>query len=161
MVPETLTFLRLHSHGVTQGDPLGTLLELTYARLRNLLPLLEEKAQHPSFRHIVHGLITNPHLSALPPVQAQRLVGLLMAPPPQLDYLGFRAYLADASLNPWLETMGRRMLAYSLEMQEKDPSPQPRERRLKRARKKILRAMRATWVYQLAAKVYLRYCPSS
>ncbi len=61
MLPERLTFLRNQSRGVTRGDPLGTMLELTYARLRNLVPLLEERAQHPSLRGdaATDGLITD------------------------------------------------------------------------------------------------------
>jgi hypothetical protein len=118
MVPEKLTYLRLQSRGVTQGDPLGSLLELAYARLRNLLPLLEERAQYPSFQQMVNWLITEPNLCALPPVQQQRLVGLLMAPPPEGDYPSFRTYLVDAKRDPWLGIMGRRLLAYGMEAQE-------------------------------------------
>jgi GT2 family glycosyltransferase len=118
MLPERLTFLRQQSRGVTRGDPPGTMLELTYARLRNLVPLLEERAQHPSFEVMVDGLITDPALSELPPVQQQRLVGLLMAPPPEGDYPAFLAYLADTTRDPWLATIGRRILAYGLEVQD-------------------------------------------
>jgi ribosomal protein L29 len=66
----------------------------------------------------VNWLITEPNLGALPPVQQHRLVGLLMAPPPDGDYPAFRAYLADAQRDPRLGTMGRRMLAYGMETQE-------------------------------------------
>jgi hypothetical protein len=118
MVPQKLTYLRMQSRGVTHGDPLGSLLELAYSRLRNLMPLLEERAQYPSFQQMVNWLITDPNLSALPPVQLHRMVGLLMAPPPEGDYPAFLAYLADAGRDPWLGTMGRRVLAYGMEAQE-------------------------------------------
>lgn len=118
MVPEKLTFLRQQSRGVTRGDPFGTFLELSYARLRNLVPLVEARAQHPAFLLMVDALITDPNLSELPPVQQQRLAGLLMAPQPEGDYPAFRAYLADATRDPWLATMGRRILAFGLEAHE-------------------------------------------
>lgn len=185
MVPEQLTYLRLQSRGVTHGDPLGSLLELAYARLRNLVPLLEERAQYPSFQQMVNWLITDPNLSALPPVQSQRLVGLLMAPPPEGDYPAFRAYLADASRDPWLGTMGRRVLAYGMEAQEtiarlhRDLGAidgaknhwlaQAEALRLEVAHSRtqsgvpemLIDRMRTTWAYRQIAKAYWRYYRSS
>lgn len=119
MVPEKLTFLRLQPRGITNGDPLATMLELAYAQVRNLLPLLEERAQHPPFLDLMDLLIGNPKFSTLSTAQQQRLVGLLMAPPPEGNFRAFLAYLADITCDSWLTTTGRRILAYGLEVQEK------------------------------------------
>jgi glycosyltransferase involved in cell wall biosynthesis len=181
MVPEKLTFLRLQSRGVTRGDPLGSLLEIAYARLRNLLPLLEKKAQYPSFLQLVRWLITEPNLNALPPVQLQRLVGLPMAPPPEGDYLTFCAYLADATRDSWLATVGRRLLAYDFEFQENVgqlhralgeaehwrqaaaalQAEVANYRSQSGVPEMMLRKMRTTWAYRLAARAYSHYYRSS
>lgn len=118
LVQQPLTYYRVHTRGVTHGDPIGTLLEIGYAMARNLVPLMEQRAQYPSFQRMVNWLIAQSNLSAAPPVLTQRLLGLLVAPRPEGDYLSFYAYLTDAKRDPWLGAMGRRVLAYGTETQE-------------------------------------------
>lgn len=112
LVPQRLTFIRVQSTGVTGGDPIGTLLEVTYAMLRNLVPLAEQHAMLPSIQRIVEFVAGHQQLSALGPREAYRLVGAtLMGLPPVADFARFRASLADPAGDPALERCGRRCLA--------------------------------------------------
>ena len=78
VIPEILTYMRLHSSGVTHIDPLGTLLEMTYAMFRNLIPVAEMKALHPSIARIVNWVCHHHALSRLRPIERYRLIGLLI-----------------------------------------------------------------------------------
>jgi len=110
VVPEQLTFMRLHSSGVTFGDPLATMLELSYAMLRNLVPLCEANALNPTFERIVAWTARHPHLSALRPVEIYRLLGMLMTSPSFGDFASFRAALSASDGDPVLRLIGRRCL---------------------------------------------------
>jgi len=110
LVPERLTFYRLQARGVTHGDPLGTMLEMTYAMLRNLVPLAEARALHPSVERILSWAARHPQLAELRPVEAYRLLGMLVTSPPLGDFASFRASLADGAGDPALARAGRRCL---------------------------------------------------
>lgn len=111
VVTERLTSIRVHSRGVTYADPVGTLLEMSYAMLRNLLPLVEARSLYPSVSRMVAWLGRESALSRLPPVQAHRLLGMLMRPTQFEDFAHFKEILADVSTDPELATAGRRTLA--------------------------------------------------
>lgn len=110
VVPERLTSIRLHSGGVTHADPLGTLLEMSYAVLRNLVPLAETRSLFPSITRMVAWVGRHPSLSRLPPEQAHRLVGMLMQSTPVGDFPSFVSLLADRTTYPELAVVGRRSL---------------------------------------------------
>ena len=110
VVPEPLTYLRAHTQGVTHGDPLATLLEMSYAMLRNLVPLIEARALNPSLQRMVHYVATHEELSALRPGEAYRLLGMFITPPPLSDYADFIARLSSADADPALARIGRRCL---------------------------------------------------
>lgn len=111
LVPERLTHYRLHARGVTHDDPLGTLLEMAHAMLRNLVPLAEERALLPSIERMATWVARHPSLGALRPLEAHRLLGMFLVPPPEADHAAFRALLADAAADAALATAGRRVLA--------------------------------------------------
>ncbi len=113
VIPEQLTFCRLMSRGVTHGDPVGTLLELSYAMLRNLVPLCEAGALNQTLARIIAWTARHPQLSALRPVEAYRLLGMLMTSPSFENFASFRAALAAADGDPALARTGRRCLILS------------------------------------------------
>jgi GT2 family glycosyltransferase len=115
VVPERLTFYRMQARGVTHGDPLGTMLEMAYAMLRNLVPLAEARALHPSVERILGWVARHPQLAALSPGEAYRLLGMLMTSPPLGDFASFRASLADPAGDPALVRIGRRCLLLARE----------------------------------------------
>lgn len=109
VIPERLTFLRLQPGSVTFGDPTGTLLEISYAMLRNLVPLAEDRALLPSLQRMIEWVARHEQLSALPPVEACRLLGMMMiGSPPTGDFSTFRAALSDPQSDPALARLGRR-----------------------------------------------------
>lgn len=109
VIPERLTFLRLKSSGVTFGDPTATLLEISYAMLRNLIPLAEECALLSSLQRMIEWVARHEQLSALRPVEASRLLGMMMTGlPPSGNFSTFRAALSDSQSNPELTRLGRR-----------------------------------------------------
>jgi hypothetical protein len=86
------------------------MLEMAYAMLRNLVPLAEARALHPSVERILGWAARPPQLAALRPREAYRLLGMLMTSPPLGDFASFRAGLATAEGDPALACAGRRCL---------------------------------------------------
>lgn len=111
IIPEKLTSLRVHSSGLTHGDPLGTFLEMTYAMAYNLIPLAEKKSLHSSVARIVAWVCRHDALNRLQPVVAYRLIGMVMEPGAPQDFATFKASLNDPDHRPELATIGRRCLS--------------------------------------------------
>ncbi|AVQ82223.1 MULTISPECIES: glycosyltransferase family 2 protein [unclassified Variovorax] len=112
VVPQRLTFIRAHSRGVTHGDPVSGLLELSYAMQRNLVPLAATRSLFNSVARIVAWACRHPSLSQLPPVQAHRLIGALMQPAIISNYQHFLAMLTGQSDHFQLAELGRRLFAF-------------------------------------------------
>ncbi len=113
VIPEKLTSIRLHSGGVTHADPSGTLREMSFAMLRNLMPLAEARSLYPSMTRIITWVGRHPALSRLPPVESHRLLGMLMQGTTVEDFPRFTALLSDAAEYPELGAIGRRSLSFA------------------------------------------------
>jgi GT2 family glycosyltransferase len=111
VVPEPLTFLRLQESGVTHADPLSTALELSYAMLRNLVPLAEKMDNDPAFNHIASWIIKNPQLNTLPPFVVHRLAGMVLEAPPPGTFDEFRSLLFSEVNRTDLTRLGQRTLS--------------------------------------------------
>jgi GT2 family glycosyltransferase len=111
VLPDTLTYSRQHSQGVTHADPLGTMLEITHSMLRNLVPLAEARALYPSIERILTWVARHPQLSSLQPNEVYRLLGLMMSGTGFSDFTTFRKVLAARDEDPSLARVGRRALA--------------------------------------------------
>ena len=114
VVPERLVFYRTHPDGVTHADPRGTFLEMSFATLRNLVPVIERLAAWPSLSRIIEAWIGNPEFAALRPLERYRLLGMLLADPPVGDFTAFRRAITDGIghyPDLALVTAGRRLLA--------------------------------------------------
>jgi len=112
VIPERLTFMRLHSRGVTHADPAGTLLEMGYAMQRNLVPLAQARSLFPSITRMVAWVGRHSSLSRLRPLQAHRLIGALMQSIEVEDFPAFIALLSDHGVNPELTGVGQRSLTF-------------------------------------------------
>lgn len=112
VIPQRLTFMRLHSRGVTHADPVGTLLEMGYAMQRNLVPLAEARSLFPSITRMVGWVGRHASLSRLRPIQAHRLIGSLMQSTPTGDFPQYVALLGDAASHPELTGIGQRSLTF-------------------------------------------------
>jgi GT2 family glycosyltransferase len=110
VVPDELTFMRVHARQVTHVDPLGTFLEMSFAALRNLLPRCERLALYTSYAGIVAWAAHNPGLSGLLPVQAFRLLGMLLEVTPVTSFGEFRQLVENEDERPYLAELGRRGL---------------------------------------------------
>jgi hypothetical protein len=95
VVPERLLFYRTHPSGVTHADPRGTFLEMGFATLRNLVPMIERLAAWPSLSRIIEAWIGYPVFAALRPLERYRLLGMLLADPPVGDFTAFRRAITD------------------------------------------------------------------
>jgi glycosyltransferase involved in cell wall biosynthesis len=111
VLPEELTFMRVHAGQVTHGDALGTFLEMTFAALRNLLPRCERLALYSSYAAIVAWAAENPALPWLPPARAFRLMGMLLEGTPVSTFRDFKALLESTEDRPYLADLGRRTLS--------------------------------------------------
>jgi len=112
VIPEPLTFMRMHSRGVTHANPTGTLLEMGYATQRNLVPLAQARSLFPSITRMVNWLGNHPSLSRLHPSQAHRMIGTLMQSTTVEDFPHFVALLADDTACPELAGIGQRCLPF-------------------------------------------------
>ncbi|MEJ7685862.1 MAG: glycosyltransferase [Variovorax sp.] len=112
VVPEKLTSIRLHYGGVTHADPSGTLLEMSFAMLRNLMPLAEARSLYPSMSRIIAWVGRHPALSRLLPEESHRLLGMLMQSTSVRDFSDFVVLLANAAEHPELGPIGRRSLSF-------------------------------------------------
>ncbi|MCI0145637.1 glycosyltransferase family 2 protein [Paraburkholderia sediminicola] len=110
-VPEKLTYLRLHSSGVTHADPLGTLLEIAYAMLRNLVPVAERRSLYPTIQRILAWVCRHHELSRLLPIERYRLIGMMMQATEVGDFASFKAALSDPTHDAEWATTGRRAMA--------------------------------------------------
>jgi glycosyltransferase involved in cell wall biosynthesis len=108
VLKECLTFMRLHSRGVTRANLLRSHLEICFALQKNIVPLIEHRALWPSFAKVLRWVGAQPDLAALAPRERERLFALLMTGVTIPTYADFRAALSLP--DPVLETIGRRAL---------------------------------------------------
>lgn len=108
VVKERLTFSRLHSRGVTRADLVRSLLEMTFALQKNIVPLISKRALWPTFAELFRWVGTHYELPGLSPRERERLLGLLFTGAVFPTYADFRAALNKT--DPMLETVGRRAL---------------------------------------------------
>jgi glycosyltransferase involved in cell wall biosynthesis len=108
VLPEKLTYCRFQPKGVTYGDPVGTMLEMAYSVVMNLIPLAEIQGQIPSLTKMLSAVALNSHLSELAPNEAYRLVGIVMTSHQVRDFSEFRELLSVP--NPSLERVGLRTI---------------------------------------------------
>jgi glycosyltransferase involved in cell wall biosynthesis len=94
LLPEALTFLRLHPRGVTHGNPADTTVEMAYATIRNLAPLAEARGLYDDWGSILDWLAQRTRDGDVPPSVALRLRGMAVLLPVLEDYASFRATLA-------------------------------------------------------------------
>jgi glycosyltransferase involved in cell wall biosynthesis len=111
LVKERLTFMRLHSRGVTRADLVRSFLEISFALSKNIVPLIEKRGLSPSFVDILRWTATRAELPALAPRERHRLFGLLMAGAIVPTYAEFRSALSNPDAA--LESVGRRALYFS------------------------------------------------
>jgi glycosyltransferase involved in cell wall biosynthesis len=106
LVPEKLTHYRLHARGVTNADPLGTLLEFAYLIGKNVIPVLHERALLPSLGPILDWHMGHPEFARLLPRQRSRLLGMLAQAARFPDFLAFKAWLLSDEPDPAVEQVG-------------------------------------------------------
>lgn len=111
LIPERLTYYRLHSKGVTHGDPVGTTLELAYAMIRNLAPLAETRALFDEWASMLIWLAQSTMNGEVGAAEALRLRGMLVRLPNLSDYAAFKTRVASPDAD--LERIGRLALASS------------------------------------------------
>lgn len=112
VIPEQLTFVRQRPSELSDVDPRGMLLEMSYAMLRNLLPLADARALHPSVERIVTWVAQHPELATLGPTEAYRMVGMAMTSPSCFDdFADFCSALSAPDGDATLERAGRRCLS--------------------------------------------------
>jgi len=113
VLPEKLTFYRLHGSGVTHADPIGSLLEMSYAKLRNLMPLIESRAAWPLMLQILNWWIHQEAFARLRPIERYRLLGMLVLPPEWTDYAAFHSLVTAETGRDATVCAGQRVLVAS------------------------------------------------
>ena len=111
VLPEALTFYRLHPRGVTFGDPTATFRELCYAMLRNVVPVLEAEGNTAGLARVAHWMVDHGRLTPLPAEQWHRLLGMLLNTPAFVNFNDFMGIVEDSNGETTLGATGRRLLA--------------------------------------------------
>jgi hypothetical protein len=111
VLPQQLTFMRIHSRQVTHADPLGTFLEMSFAALRNLVPRCEQLALYSSYTAIIAWIEQNPAFNRMLPIHAFRLIGMFVEASPVSTFHEFRTLLESDDDRPYLADLGKRGLA--------------------------------------------------
>ncbi len=111
VLAEPLTYYRLHPDGVTRGDATGTFLEMSYAVLRNLLPLVEAGENDGDLALIARWILERRQNIEMPSRQWHRLLGMLIQTPTFRDFSDFANTLGAGNDAAGLDTAGRRLLA--------------------------------------------------
>lgn len=110
VIPERLTYYRLHAQGLTYGDPRATFLELSYSLIRHIVPLIEESAEYEALAKAVFWMVENPQFKKLDDEQRYRLIALMMRGGPPESYAEFTSALNGNDDNSQLILEGRRIL---------------------------------------------------
>lgn len=110
-VPIKLTFMRLHDKGVTHADPLGTLLELSFAMAKNIIPLAESRSLFRSIPKILDWIRDHGAFAQLLPNERYRLLAILFEPFDFESYDQFYRLLKSTNTRPELNLIGRRLYA--------------------------------------------------
>jgi hypothetical protein len=112
VVPEKLTCVRVHSRGVTHGDPTGATIEKAWVALRNLRPHAERLSAWPSFEKIIAAAAHDAALAGLQAAQRYRLFAALCLDV-QFECFGQFRHFLDVEDHE-KEMIGRRLLALAL-----------------------------------------------
>jgi glycosyltransferase involved in cell wall biosynthesis len=111
VIPERLTDYRLHSAGLTYGDPKATFLELSYSLLRRLLPVISALRDTSLIAQVFNWMTSDPHFLAFSDDVAARLAGLLVQGSDPGHYIDFVHFLENGGNNDSvLRSSGRRLL---------------------------------------------------
>ena len=111
LVAKPLTYLRIHAANVSRGDAVGTFLELSYAMIRNLMPVAYERADASTAARMASWMLDNPSLLGLPETAAHRALGMLMTSRVPDGYTDFCAALTSPEGDAGLESAGWHLLA--------------------------------------------------
>jgi glycosyltransferase involved in cell wall biosynthesis len=111
VLPEPLTYYRVHDRAITHRDPVGTFLELSYATMRNLVPFTEEQKRDDALALIVRWLTAEADRIGLDVSRSHRLCGMLVRTPEFADFADFTRQLATEEDNQGLAVSGRRVRA--------------------------------------------------
>lgn len=107
LLHEPDTFYRLQARGVTHADPVGTLLEMSFAKIRNLAPLAERRCLFDALAEMLGWLAKNAHIISVTPREASRLAGYMLTLPAQTDFPAFRESLKAEDPTGVLDRLGR------------------------------------------------------
>jgi len=114
LVPECLTFLRLHTGGVTHGDARGTYREICYLLLKNIVPLVEERSGYTSFGRLIEWVISQEQFVLMRPAERYWLLGMFFSPSRPGNFDEFGRALSAPETDPLSVTVGNRFLALHL-----------------------------------------------
>jgi hypothetical protein len=115
VVPEQLTFVRTQPGSVTHADAQRNMFEMSYAMLRNLVPLCEARTLDQTLVSVVAWIVGHPQLNSLTPQEVHRLLGTLMMSSNLDSYGAFRAALSSEEEDPTCSLVGRRCLVLTAE----------------------------------------------
>jgi glycosyltransferase involved in cell wall biosynthesis len=107
LLREPLTYLRVHSTSVTHGDPVRAFLELSYATVKNLSPLAEERSLFELQLSMLAFLAKHPCMTSITQVQSFLLINEFLTLRRQSAFIDFLQRLSDSSISQEAIRIGR------------------------------------------------------
>jgi glycosyltransferase involved in cell wall biosynthesis len=113
LVPQRLTYMRVHPGGVTHGDPFRAFLEISYIVCKNVVPTLIKEGKTDSWYFLIDWWCNSPQVEKLDDIQFSNIFAQLLKPRVFKNFAEFqeKTALRDAYRRPLLRSKSHRDLA--------------------------------------------------
>lgn len=111
VIPEKLTYYRMHGRNITHKNPSQQYLEICYLMVENLSPLIEKTANYNSLSEMIRWVHHHEQFASLSPTQCYRLIYIFLSGMEFSGFSHFCAFLTSADRREFDDLTGRRILA--------------------------------------------------
>jgi len=111
VIPEKLTYYRMHGRNITHKNPAQQYLEICYLMAENLSPLIEKTASYNALSDMIRWAHHHEQFASLSPIQRYRLIYIFLSGMQFGGFSHFCAFLSSVDRRELDDLTGRRVLA--------------------------------------------------